>query len=336
MVAPGARRDLRPHRPRRHGHPRPRRAARPAHGPARARRRRRHPAPDLAAADPQAYLDALACSSAAASLTARGGFGDFCGRSSAWADHQSLEAPQHEGRPPARPARPRSSGNRAQQGPQRRPAAPAGPAARRCRSGCRRRTPGAGSGRGSGRSGRGRRRRPGRGSRRRGARPPSRPARGGCRRRRAGSLAVRSNRCSGESWRSISSTRRATAAASATSTRGPVGSAVSHECRPLPNPLTLASCPALSSSTAVATSSRAESRSPPSRAWTRSVSRSSPGSARPVGGELLDVCGELGTGRARLRLLLGGAVDLVHLHDRLRPRAQRCAVGLGHARAARR
>ena len=78
LVTPVPDGTLRPDRPRRHGHPRPRRAARPARprcaasGSTVARRPL-----ELARSDPQAYLHALSSSSAAAALAAPGGFGDF-------------------------------------------------------------------------------------------------------------------------------------------------------------------------------------------------------------------------------------------------------------------
>ena len=326
-----ARRELRPDRPRRHGQPRPRRARRPANGAARARRAR--PRPRRSSWPPRARRPTCE----ALSHVVRRGVADRPRRV-----RRLLVGAQARGLTTSR-SKPRSTkvGRRTRlddlagrgtgaAGSAARSAAPAGPAARRCRSGCRRRTPGAGWARGSGRTGRGRRRRPGRGWPRRAGRPPSRPARGAMPATSAGSLAVRSNRCSGESWRRNSSARRATAAASSTSTAGR-GSAVSQECRPLPNPLTLASCPALRSSTAVATSSRAESRSLPSRACDEVGEQVVAGVAR---------AGRRRAPRRRRRTrrwprapappAAGVRSTSYILHDRLRPGAQRRPVGLGH------
>ena len=101
-----------------------------------------------------------------------------------------------------------------------------------------------------------------------------------------------------ESKRSISSTQVGTCARSSSR---PLG-AGSIATRPLPNTLTDASWPALSSRTAEATSSSSVSRASPSCAATRSETRSSPGSAARSGDELADVVGELG-GRAHRGVL---------------------------------
>ena len=70
------------------------------------------------------------------------------------------------------------------------------------------------------------------------------------------------------------------------------------------------------------------SRSLPSRTATRSVSRSSPGAGHRFCGKAFHVCGELGARDDGFRLLLGSPVELVHLDDRLRPRAEQVAVRL--------
>ncbi len=118
-------------------------------------------------------------------------------------------------------------------------------------------------------------------------------------------VAVRSKRCSGLSCRSSSSASRARAASSSTSTAGEP--AVIHEWMPLLRPLTLASWPALSRSTTVATSSCRLSASPASRAWTRSVSRSSPG--------------------WRARCAAGSSTDAAKSEDARRASARACSLG---------
>ncbi len=87
-------------------------------------------------------------------------------------------------------------------------------------------------------------------------------------------VAVRSNSCSGESYRISSSAAEATSAGSPTpaTSRSHCPRWVSRACTPLPSTLTVASCPAMSSSTAVATTS-----SPVRSLATRWLSRSSPG-----------------------------------------------------------
>ena len=165
-----------------------------------------------------------------------------------------------------------------------------------------------------------RRRPPGRGWRRRAAPRSSAPPR---RRRRptcTSSVAVRSNSCSAESKRSISSTVAATSAPG----RRPRRSIAT---RPLPKTLTDASWPALSSSTTAATTS-----SSVSSVATRSVIRSSAGLDAALGDQLADQAGEVGGGaRPPSSTVCWRRRDLVHPHDRLRPVAQVVRVRARHA-----
>ena len=167
---------------------------------------------------------------------------------------------------------------------QRRSPVRAGPAARRCRSGCRRRSRCARCRRGRCRTRPGRRTAPGRGWRRRTAcRSARRAGTSGRPAPRSSSSTHRSNSCSGASQRISSSTavRGVDLAAGRPAAHWP--GCFSAARIPLPSVLTVASWPAFSSTITVQTISSSVSRSPESATCTSPLTRSLARSGPPVG-----------------------------------------------------
>ena len=101
---------------------------------------------------------------------------------------------------------------------------------------------------------------------------------------------------------------------------------------PLPTTFTVASCPALSSSVQVVTSSSSVSRAPSESVSAISdETRSSPGRPRRCGHQPAQVVDELGRGALGVGALLRRHRVLVHLHDGVRPRPQQRPVRLRDA-----